>query len=186
MSSFIFWIVISVALGLVFVIGMLVGIMRKSLNIVLFSVAACLLAMAAGSVAAYKFFRGSYQVIKSVTKTRTGSEVYAAVFGKPESGCVEVLEYFDPVVPVMDDALVMCFKTCPAEVSRILSQRKYEVEKVPINDVSSSYRNYCPQCYTAKLFGDSVWEYKYERGRNLAYAYVSADSTHVFYMDIYN
>lgn len=62
--TFIGWLVIAVVLFLLFVVGMLVGIKRKSLNTVLAAVLLCLLAMGAAGMAVYKFANFAYQSAK--------------------------------------------------------------------------------------------------------------------------
>lgn len=178
--GFVSWVVIAGVLLLLFLAAMLVGIVRRSLNTVLFSVLLCLLAVGASCVAAYKFFQAAHREVKGAMKGRSAMEVYTAIFGAPGQDCVQVLDYFDPKIPLMDDQMSICFKACPAEVRRILSRANYTIEKQAQKEVSVG--QCCPDCFTGARFGDTVIA-----GTDKdKYVFISLDSTLVYYYDIDN
>jgi len=64
MTGILLWIIIAAALLLLFGVFLLLGIVRKNLNMVILSVALFGLSMLAGAVAAYKFVDSSYHKLK--------------------------------------------------------------------------------------------------------------------------
>jgi hypothetical protein len=177
--GFLSWFVIAALLLSLFVITLMVGIYRRSLNTVLLSVLLCVFGVGASCVAAYKFFKEVHTEAKKALKGRSAMEMYNAVLGAPGADCVQILDYFDPVVPVMDDQLSICFKACPAEVERILARQPYTIEKQALSSVSVVC---CHDCFTSATFGDTVLAGTAKD----RYIYISLDSSHVFYNDIDN
>jgi hypothetical protein len=73
----------------------------------------------------------SYQKLSNIFdfKPRTGEEIYAALFGKPETDCVKILNYLDQTIPIIDISINLEFTTCPKEAKRILDLHAFVFEK---------------------------------------------------------
>lgn len=178
------WLAVAVICLLLFAVGMLMGIVRHSLKIVLISVALVFFAVGSGLMAVYQFAKKSYRGLNATFRARTGYEAYSAVFGKPSVNCVQVMGFFDPLVPIMDAEQSLCFKTCPPEVSRILGGFTYTVvkEATPLTGAASGQ---CCRSFNAAEFGDSVLAFKIVQGRDYQMLYISADSTRGYYIEMW-
>jgi hypothetical protein len=125
--------------------------------------------------------------VSEVIKPRTGIEIYSALFGKPESNCVKVLNYQDQIIPRMDFAIILQLQTCPTEFKRILSRREFRLEKLPTKNWSEDVPlGVHLDWFKPKALGDTilVFEHASEDGRNIQTFWASLDSTTVFYRDI--
>ena len=67
-------------------------------------------------------------------KPRTGDEIYSALFGKTNNSCLKVLNQQDQIVPKIDYAIWLHFKTCPNELNRILQLHNFKTEKQASKD----------------------------------------------------
>ena len=130
MIEIIIWAVVGLITCLVFLVIFIRGLIEKRIRTILFSLILLFLGVCSGLWAVYLFTSKSYKVINDVFKPRSGDKIYEALFGLPVSNCVIILNYQDQVVPRIDYAIWLHFKTCPAELERIVSLRNYHVEIV--------------------------------------------------------
>ena len=112
------------------IILLLIGLWKKKSTLMKIAVFAFVLSVGTGGYSIYVLANKTYHALQP----RTGEEIYAALFGKPASKCVKVLNYQDQVVPKIDYAIWLHFKTCPDEMRRILSQKNYAFEKISAKD----------------------------------------------------
>ena len=89
---------------------------------------------------------------------RDGIRIYEALFDSPTSSCVEVLGYQDQVVPKIDYAIFLHFKTCPDEVERILAQHTFRKATVSGKSLATTYG---VNWFRPQDLGDSVLVYQY-------------------------
>ena len=118
---------------------------------------------------------------------RTGEEIYRALFGPGQSDCVKVTHAQDQVIPRIDPAIWLQFKTCPAELQRILSLHPFDFGKVP----TASWTEGVPYGETIdwvnpQAMGDTILVFEYARddGKNIQTLWASTDSTQVLCRDI--
>ena len=135
-------------------------------------------------------------LFSSCSLPRTGQGIYSDFFGKPIGNCVQVINSRD--ARALDDCCVwLQFKTCQAEVARILSQLPYTRAKMDKNSMIREYPDPSkideslissdpPKWWVIKKLGDSCLKYEYRTpGKDyIKLAYVSLDSTEVFYHDM--
>ena len=122
-------------------------------------------------------------------KPRAGEEIYKALFGQDESGCVRVTNSQDQIIPKIDVAIWLKFETCPPELKRILSQHTFDFGKVE----TASWTESIPYGETIdwvnpQIMGDTifVFEYSSKDGKNIQTLWTSRDSTRVLCRDIFD
>jgi hypothetical protein len=93
-----------------------------------------------GIKAARKVYRAGTQAMADVPERfarRSGKEIYNALFGSAVAGCMQVENYQDQIVPRLDCCIWLEFKTCPAELKRILAANSYKAMPYDsVNDAS--------------------------------------------------
>jgi hypothetical protein len=135
----------------------------------------------------YRTLHKAYDHVAAAIRPRTGEEIYTALFGSALPGCRQIIDYQDQVVPKIDYAIWLKYRTCPQELKRVLAQYPYAREVV----ASASPLPMVPNgeevaWFRPKLLGDTVIVYEYTtlNGRNSRRFWTSLDSTNVFYQDI--
>lgn len=132
-----------------------------------------------GGYTLYRFIDG----VERVLRPRTGTEIYTALLGKPNP-CVDVKHWFDPIVPVMDDKLMLHFRTCPAEIRRITAGRAFTITRTTNshNPYSQNYVNW----WRPEALGDSMLIYDgMERARMRGQVIITnTDSTEAYFLDM--
>ena len=78
----------------------------------------------------FAFIALFYIKVRETFRSRTGEEIYEALFGKQKTNCVAILNYQDQVVPKIDYAIWLQFETCPEELKKILSKYEFSAGKV--------------------------------------------------------
>lgn len=172
---------------LLFAVLLLLAIARKSMPLIYGSIIAFFLACILGATAFYQFSYKSYKAVTKAMRPRTGMEIYTALFGKPQYDCVKVTAYQDQVIPKVDYAILLQFETCPKELNRLLAQYKYTIEKQATTNLDAvSGMATGNDWFHPQSLGDSVWVCRYtvDTGRRELTAYISTDSTKVFYIDV--
>ena len=120
--------------------------------------------------------------------SRPGSEIYAAIFGKPAENCVKVINSTDQLVPKMDCCIWLEFKTCPTELRRICGLYNYEARHCAIAD-TAAYATVIgeePGWWKPYTLGDSVYFLTDLKPDVTSphYLLFARDSMHVFYCDM--
>jgi hypothetical protein len=117
---------------------------------------------------------------------RSGAEIYQGLFGRGIA-CTQVIESQDQVVPRIDIAIWLHFKTCPSEFRRLLARHPFSAKKQATvrwqQDILGAEGD---KWFRPQAMGDTILVYKYatEDNRNIQTFWVSRDSTEVFYRDI--
>lgn len=176
------WVAVAAVAFILFVVFLLLGIVRKKVWMVIASVLCVGVGMLAGSAA---FIRASSVAINAVTEAaadRTAEEVYASEFGRGNN-CVQVIDYYDPSVTVINDKRYVCFSCCIEETRRILSQRRYDMAERPTADIVNNMNQKCCRTFfTVQRFGPTVKECLASEGKDAFTLYVSTDSTRIYYV----
>lgn len=177
------WIGLTCLAGLVFVVSLIVGIVRKKVWLIIVAVIAVFVTMVTGYTAFVRISTVAIHAISKTTTERTAEEVFAAEFDRPQNNCVQVIDYYDPTVTVINDRRMICFSACPAETGRIMKRRRYDVAERATPEVAGSMSDKCCQNFvTTERFGATVWECLASEGTDSYTMYVSMDSTRVYYI----
>lgn len=137
--------------------------------------------------AAYRTSYKSYRHLAEAIRPRTGEEIYAALFGSARPGCLQVIKYQDQVVPRIDVAIWLHYRTCPRELNRVLTRLPYTRRVVPTSTLATELpASQMISWFAPRQLGDTaiVYEYATPDNRNIRTFWTSLDSTEVFYQDI--
>lgn len=183
--SFVTSIILAVVLLVVSVILFFAGIVRRSLATFLLALLSFLSAAGVGAYGAFVLARKS---IGLISFSRSGMQIYTAVFGRPSGNCTSVVHSTDQVLPRIDCCIWLEFKTCPRELARIASQGSYVFRQYPASDTLSyeTMHSVEPSWWRPSLLGDTVnmlSDQNPEDPNHARFLLFSADSTHVFYCD---
>lgn len=179
-----------ISTGLTFVgfIGILViGLFKKRRNLILASIGVFLVSILLGVTTGYKVVTKSYHKISEIVEPRSGIEIYNALFGKTANNCLKVMAYQDQIIPKIDSAIWLHFKTCPEECARILSEFDYSREALETKNWNSpTPLAETVEWWKPKEMGDTiiVYEYPIKEGKHIRTLWVSQDSTEVYCRDI--
>jgi len=193
---------ITAGLFLLFVILLFVGISKKQRKPVYISLLFFLLAVCSGLYTGFLFAKKAYKKIKH-TKIenplkRTGMEMYTALFGKPETNCVNVLNSQDQYLPKIDCCIWLEFTTCSKELTRIIVKKeltynkqetRYNGDSTTAVDTESNIPDYSPRpkWFTPQNLGEGYKifrKYKTDDPNHDLILYFSKDSTRAFYCDM--
>lgn len=178
-----------------FLILLIISIFKKSKKTGVFALLPLVIFVGLAVVIAFKIYRKGKQFVTDISTARTGIEVYTDWFGKPQTNCVSIPHFFDPVIPVIDAELWLDIQTCPAEVARMIKANNF-VESDGQSDFSydfldkitsdSLYKEWATEMYMKRWA--KVYRYK-DMDTNEQFPttlLVSKDSTHAFLLDISN
>ncbi len=186
MKEIIAWIVLTTIVFITFLVTFIIGSIKKKRRTIFTSVVILFLAFCFGLWTVYLFTRKSYNRLTGTFRPRAGIEIYTALFGQPESECVELLNYQDQVVPKIDYAIWLHFKTCPEELQRILKLHNFNAEIVSTKDWNTDGPLANENWFKPETLGDSIIVFIYNKDEygNGQYIYSSLDSTNAFCKDI--
>jgi hypothetical protein len=143
-----------------------------------------LLVMGAGKVyqRGVKAFAGFYQ-------PRTSEKIYFVLFGRSIKDCSEIINLTDQIVPRLDCCIWLEFKTCPAELKRIIALEKYTSTTVASSDLDHHLPTYSPrpEWWTPHKLNTAVTllrSYNPENPNRDKILIFAADSAHVYYCDM--
>lgn len=178
------------AILLILCISMLAAavIMRKW-KIALYAIIPFLLFVASAVISAGLIVKKSYDVVKNtrpdtLLKKREGSVIYEAIFSKPDTACVNVLNSKDQYIPGLDCCIWLQFTTCPQEMRRLLKEEKYTARVLPSGNLQLNFSER-PDWWQPEALGDSVILFQHDlSGRRMRSFVSSIDSTHILYCDM--
>jgi hypothetical protein len=186
MKEIIVWTVLTLTALTAFLVTLIYGLIKKKRKTVFISLAVLLVGLCLGLWTTYLFTSKSYNRLTEIFRPRTGIEIYSALFGQPINDCVEVLNYQDQVVPKIDYAIWLHFKTCPDELKRILSLHDFQTEIVSTKSWETNGPLANENWFKPEILGDSILTFTFHKDNygNGQYIYCSLDSTEVFCKDI--
>ena len=192
MKEILFWIVASGIIFLLSIILLIIGLVRKK-KLLIFSGVFTFLAFIGSA-----YYTGNMIMEKSVRKVkrtvdevkenfepRTGEEIYTALFGKPDSKCLKIIDYQDQKFPVIDYAIWLHFKTCPEEMDRILSNKGFSEEKV-LTGLWNTQGPNIESWFKPEQLGDTILMYKYlwDEYTNYQIIYCNLEKTEAYCQDV--
>ena len=188
MQDFILLGVFSLILLIGSIVFFFIAIAKKKMPLFYIALVLSFVGVGTGLFAGYTFLYKSYIKISDAFKPRTGAEIYAALFdGKPDK-CTVVLEKQDQIIPVIDVAIYLHFKTCEAELNRILKQQRYEMRVLVNKEKDTSTSTLEPNWFEPSKMGDSIYVYTYKKDDfgNYQTLFVSKKKHEVYCKDIWN
>lgn len=186
MKEIIVWIAITGLAFIAFIGTLILAIVKKRLKLVFVSVAIMFIGLACSGWTAYLFLAKSYESVKGIFEPRTGEEIYEALFGKTDNKCLTVIKSQDQVVPKIDYAIWLHFKTCPDELKRVLQLHSFQFEKQSSKAIHADSPSENDKWFKPENLGDSVLIFKYKKDEygNGQTLYSSLDSTEVYCVDV--
>lgn len=174
---------------LVFLVTLILGLTKKNKQLKLTALFVFLAFIGMAGWTGYKVVSKTYNKVANIFKMRTGDEIYDALFEKRKTDCVKILNFRDQVVPKIDYAIWLHFKTCPNELGRILSRHDFNGEKLP----TDKWNRKIPLGETIEWFnpttlGDTIMVYEYSTNdnRSIQTIWTNLDSTEVYVRDIFD
>jgi hypothetical protein len=155
------------------------AILARKFSVLYVALTVLALAGVAGAVAMYRFAERSVDELHALATPRTGPEIYAALFGTPDT-CVRIIAFDDALLPKLDNVIHLHAGTCPGEMRRILRQCEHDASL--LNAVGSSK----DARYDPSLLGDSVLTLTctVTEGRHWRTLYVKRDSSELIVLDV--
>jgi len=170
---------------IIFLVILIVGLAKKKKKIISISFFILLISLVSGTWSIYTVTRKTYHKISEAGKSRNGEEIYESLLGKPETNCVEIIEYQDQIIPRIDDAIYLHLKTCPKELERILKRKHFQSEKITAKNLFPDQVSTNKNWFTPEKLGDNILVFKYyDEKNNGQEIYSSIDSTEVYLKDI--
>lgn len=180
--------ILTLLLFTAFLIFLIIGLIKKRKKLIIVSIFIFALSGGSAGYTAFSIAQKSVHRMSETLKSRTGEEIYTALFGNPVQDCVKIINQQDQEFPVIDYAIWIQFTTCPQELRRILEQHSYTTAR----QVTSDMEKDIPYGETIKWFnpksmGDTilVFEYSSDNQRNIQTLWASIDSTIVYCRDIH-
>ena len=188
MQDFILLGVFSLILLIGSIVFFFIAIAKKKMPLFYLALLLSFVGVGTGLFAGYTFLYKSYIKISDAFKPRTGTQIYAALFDGNPNECTEVIEKQDQVVPVIDVAIYLHFKSCEAELNRILKQQQYEMSVLVKNEEDTTSNSIDPDWFEPSKMGDSVYVYTYKKDDfgNYQSLFVSKKKHEVYCKDIWN
>jgi hypothetical protein len=177
MKAILGWGALTVVAGLLGIVLVMLGIMRRKFPLIIPGILLLMGAtVGAGAVVTLAVQRTADRM-EQVLAPRPGGDIYEALFGPPED-CVHVIDAQDQIIPKLDPAIRLRVNTCPSEVHRVLRQHTYEL---PMEEAD---RDTIDRFSTAS-FGDSVLTCSTTivEGRNWRTLIISRDSMRMIVVD---
>jgi hypothetical protein len=181
------FLLLTVGLIFFFIVLLFVGIAKKRRKPIYISLIFFLLAIPSGLYTSFLFAQKAYEKIKTTKienpfKRRTGIEIYTALFDKPETNCVTVINSLDPTIPKVDCCIWLEFTTCPRELARIINRKELKpFESEPPNYSST------PTWFEPKNLGPgykTMRKYDPDDPNHDLILYFSTDSARAYYCDM--
>lgn len=188
MKEVIILILITGFVFVLFVSALIMAIVRKNSSLKIVAAVLLLCFLVLGGWTAYTIISKSYEKVSDTFRARTGDEIYAALFGAPSSNCVKILDKQDQVIPKIDYAIWLHFKSCPEEMKRILAQENYSSEKIAASRLTADGPASNDQWFNPSRLGDSAWMFVHRRDEygNGQTIYMSLDSTEAYCKDVHD
>ncbi len=192
MLKIIFWVIAAGLLLLASLTLMIVALIKKRKTWLFSSFGLLILAGGFGIYSGYLFVYKSYHhVSNTIKKVQSDSgptierSMYNNIFGKADTNCLEFYNHQRMVIPIMDQSVLLHFRTCPEEFRRLLKANNFHHEAKKSSKFAGpgGFQSW----FEPELLGDTIQVYEHpennsEKARTL---YSNLDSTEVFYAEIY-
>jgi len=168
------------------IVVFLIAISKKHMPLFYLAILLFFSTLGTGTWTGFRFLEKSYKKVDSIFKPRTGEEIYTALFDGNPNKCTQILEKQDQVIPKIDIAIYLHFKSCPTEIERILSLHSFEIDTLLAKDILNSTID--PHWFKPKNLSDTILVYHYNKDElgNGQTHYVSKEKDEVFCKDIWD
>jgi hypothetical protein len=171
--------------GFLFIISLslfLFGFFRKKKILIFISAGICFIFLGIAVYTGWSIVSKSVHRVSEILKPRTGEEIYSQLYGKPQFGSLTILNFKDQIVPKVDTAIMLHFKTCPAELNRIVAGHDFTLEKKSTQGWDSGENDW----FKPDLLGKTILVYKYQKDEfaNEEIIYSNLEQTEVYCIDI--
>lgn len=126
------------------------------------------------------------RIIKN-SSPKTPEEIYSILFNQPLENCVSIKNTKDQLLPVLDCCIWMEMQVCPAELNRIIQQKKYELTVYAAKDsldLTNSFPDK-PSWWNPTLIQDTIFKLRYSTDpKKVQTLFFGSDSSHVFLCDM--
>jgi hypothetical protein len=126
------------------------------------------------------------RIIKN-SSPKTPEEIYSILFNQPLENCVSIKNTKDQLLPVLDCCIWMEIQLCPAELNRIIQQKKYELTVYTSKDslnLSNSFPDR-PSWWNPALLQDTICKLRYSTDpKKVQTLFFGSDSSQVFLCDM--
>jgi hypothetical protein len=169
------------------IILFLIAVVKKKMAVFYFALIFSFFGLVVGIYTGFTFVYKSYSKISKSLEPRTNEEIYAAIFKGIPNKCTVVLETQDQMLPVIDVAIYIHFKTCEAELNRILKQQQYEMSILVKNEDDTTSNSMDPEWFEPSKMGDSIYVYTYKKDDfgNYQTLFVSKKKDEVYCIDVW-
>ena len=169
------------------IILFLIAIVKKKMAVFYFALILSFFGLGVGIYTGFTFINKSYSKISKSLEPRSSEEIYAAIFKGNPNKCTVVLETQDQMLPVIDVAIYLHFKTCEAELNRILRQQEYEMSILVNNEDNTTSDSMDPDWFEPSKMGGSIYVYTYKKDDfgNYQTLYVSKKKDEVYCIDVW-
>jgi hypothetical protein len=128
-------------------------------------------------------------IVKESIGPRSGETIYIALFGRPQSNCLQVVHYKDQLVPRLDCCIWLEFKTCPSELTRIIAADEVFRKIIPdvVNTTDAVGYTPMPGWWQPSTLGDArivLRDFNPGDPNHDRILTFSKDSLHAFYCDM--
>ena len=186
MEAIVLWAAISGVLFLTFLFLLVFGLIKKKKWTIIFSFFVFFLFTCSTAWTGYTVASKTYRRVSNALKPRTGHEIYSALFGNPQYGCMRVTNEQDQTIPKIDYAIWLEFKTCPEELKRILSLHNFTAKKEATLGWNTQEPSSEDSWFKPETLGDTVLVFKYQKDEygNGQTIYSNMDSTKAYCIDV--
>lgn len=126
------------------------------------------------------------RIIKN-SSPKSPEEIYSILFNQPLENCVSVKNTKDQLLPVLDCCIWMEIQICPAELNRIIQQKKYELTVYASKDsldLTNSFPDK-PSWWNPRLIQDTIFKLRYSTDpKKVQTLFFGSDSSRIFLCDM--
>lgn len=178
MHSVIAWILICILMFIASVALALLAIVRKKLKLFIAATVLFFVFIGCGVYALVKMGIKVMGIANTTFALEDGVHIYERTWGKPATNCMQILDYRDATIPVLNFYVELQFKTCPQEVARILKGKSYALTMQPAQSVRQLAAINGNNAFNG---ASTVMHLSAEAAHGREDFYISIDSTEVYY-----
>jgi hypothetical protein len=192
MQQILIWIFLSGILLFIFLVLIIQGLRKRNRKKIGIAFVFLFLTIVCGCWTGYIIVKKLYNKATDIVEVlgpRSGLEIYTALFGDPVNECVEVVNRMDQMVPRLDCCIWLEFRTCPAEMKRIIDKGTFSQKETPLVDSTLDIPPFqsAPYWWKPSSLGEGLVKLTDQTPDNPNRALIllfSKDSTHAFYCDM--
>ena len=188
MKEIVILIILTGSFLITFISTLIIGLIKRNGKLIFVCIVSLILTFGTGFYTGYKIVTNTDHKLYEWFRPRTGEEIYNAFFCKPQTNCVKILNFQDQIIPKIDYAIWLHFKTCPEELNRVLSLKKFELKKISTKDMHSSGPLANENWFMPELMGDSIliYDFRLDENGNGQTIFCNTEKTEAYCMDVWD